>query len=81
MRVKSRSAKDEIVGYDSEGVLVVKVSLPPVGGKANALLVELLAKALNVPRKSVRIARGAGSTQKVLHVPDSARFPLNWDIS
>jgi len=75
VRVKTRSTKDEIVGYDKEGVLVVKVSAPPVGGEANARLVEILAKALGVPKSCVRIARGAGSAHKLLHVPDTATLP------
>ena len=75
VRIKPRALKDEIVGYDSEGVLVVKVSAPPVEGKANRRLIGFLAKALGVPRKSIRIISGASSRQKLLAIPDDAHIP------
>lgn len=75
VRIKPRALKDEIVGYDSEGVLVVKVSAPPVEGKANRRLIGFLAKALGVPKKSIKIMRGARSRQKLLAVPDDAHIP------
>jgi len=75
VRIKPRALKDEIVGYDSDGVLVVRVSAPPANGKANRRLIELLAKASGVPKKSIKIIRGASSRQKLLTVPDDACLP------
>ena len=47
VRVVPNAKKNEIVGVEG-GVLRVRVSAPPVGGKANEVLVEFLAKALGV---------------------------------
>jgi len=75
VRIKPRALKDEIIGYDSEGVLVVKVSAPPVEGKANKRLIGFLARAFGVSRKSIRIISGASSRQKLLAIPDDAHLP------
>jgi uncharacterized protein len=48
--------------------LKVKVHAPPVEGKANAVLCEFLADLLDLPRRSVTIARGESSRQKLLRI-------------
>ena len=44
------------------------VTAPPVEGRANRACVEFLAKVLDVPRSSVRLARGKTSRQKLVAV-------------
>lgn len=65
--IQPRSSRDEIVGMH-EGRLKIKVSAPPVGGKANERLTEVLAKALGVPKSSVEIIRGMSSKLKTLKI-------------
>ncbi len=65
--IQPRSSKDEIVDMH-EGRLKIKISAPPVHGKANERLTEVLAKALGVPKSSVEIARGASSKLKTLKI-------------
>ena len=48
--------------------LKVRVAAPPVDGAANAALVELLAAALGIPRRGVRIVSGASSRSKVVEI-------------
>ena len=67
VRLTPRASRDEIVGY-SEGVLRVKVTAPPVDGKANAALCKLLAKRLGVAPSRVRIERGAKARTKLVSV-------------
>ncbi|MGH2730821.1 MAG: DUF167 domain-containing protein [Actinomycetota bacterium] len=57
------SAKDAIVG-EHGGALKVKVRAPPVGGRANVAVEELLSAALGVPRGRVTVVSGHGSRRK-----------------
>jgi uncharacterized protein (TIGR00251 family) len=52
----------------SGAALRIDVAAPPERGKANDELVRFLARALGVPRGSVRIAAGAGSREKSVRV-------------
>lgn len=60
-----RAARDEIAGW-RDGVLRVRVTAPPVEGKANAALERLVAKALGVPVSAVRLAGGTRARYKTL---------------
>ena len=75
VRVKTRQQVDEIVGFDREGILIVRVRAPAHEGKANRRLTELLATRLRVPRSQIEIASGAGSAHKILRIPDDAKLP------
>ena len=50
------------------GALRVRLQAPPVDGAANEALIELLAEALGVPRRSVRIVAGTASRSKTVDV-------------
>ena len=50
------------------GAVVIRVTAPPVDGKANAALCELVARAAGVAPSAVRVLRGAGARDKVLRV-------------
>ncbi len=67
VRVQPRASRNEIVGLHGDA-LKVRLSAPPVDGAANAALVELLADALGVPRRAVRIVAGETSRGKVVEV-------------
>jgi hypothetical protein len=67
VRLTPRASRDEI-GRFSEGVLPVRVSAPPVDGKANAALRKLLAKRLGVAPTRVRIERGEKGRSKLVSV-------------
>jgi uncharacterized protein len=56
------------MGLREDGVLLARVSAPPVDGKANVALCRLLAKALGVPRTSVSVVRGETARDKVVRV-------------
>ena len=54
-----------------------RVRVPPADGKANAALIALLAKALDVPKSAVRIVSGASARMKVVEIEgDSARLAI-----
>ena len=73
IRVTPRSAKPGIGGWragsDSRDELQVRVAEAPADGAANAAVVKLIAKALNVARSEVEIVSGHMSRHKKVTVP------------
>jgi hypothetical protein len=67
VHAKPRARNSAILGV-KEGALEVSIAAPPVDGAANAELVATLAKALSVPKTSVRLVRGEGSKTKLIAV-------------
>jgi len=53
---------------DGTTVLKVRVTEPPEGGKANAALIKLLAKAWKLPKSSLSLAAGHSDRHKTLAV-------------
>ncbi|NPB02796.1 MAG: DUF167 domain-containing protein [Thermotogae bacterium] len=66
VRVKPASKVAKVV--EEEGTLVVFLKSPPVEGRANRELVEVLAKHFGVTKDSVRILRGKKSRTKVIEI-------------
>jgi uncharacterized protein (TIGR00251 family) len=67
VRVQPRARKDEI-GGERDGVLVVRVTAPPVEGKANDAVRKLLAKRLGIAPGRVSVVRGARGRDKLVEV-------------
>ena len=72
LRVTPRGGRDDIDGLETlaNGRTVVKVRVRAIaeGGEANRAVTELLAKALGVPKASVRMLSGATSRLKQIAV-------------
>ena len=72
VRLTPKGGRDAIDGVetmsDGKAVLKARVRAVPEDGKANAALVELLAKALRVPRSAVSVATGQTSRVKTLEI-------------
>ena len=72
LRVTPRGGRDDIDGVETlaNGRSVVKVRVRAVaeGGEANRAVTELLAKALGVPKRSVRVLSGTTSRLKQIAV-------------
>ena len=65
VKVVPGSSKTAIVGT-LDRMLKVKVAAPPEKGKANAALIDFLAKALGVKRNTITVTRG--HTNPVKHI-------------
>ena len=67
--------KTEAVGLHGDA-LKVRVSAPPVDGKANAALQRFLADAFGLPLNAVEQTSGLAQRRKgfVLHCPDASAF-------
>jgi len=67
VRVQPGAIKNEIVGVQQDA-LKLRISAPPVQGKANKVLIQFLAKQLAVKRSQVEILSGHTSRVKTIHV-------------
>ena len=79
LRVTPRGGRDDIDGIErlANGRSVVKVRVRAIaeGGEANRAVMQVLAKALGVPKASVRLLSGATSRIKQISVDgDPARL-------
>ena len=63
-------ARRNSVEKQADGSYLVRVTAPPVDGKANEKLIELLADHFHKPRSYVTIVRGGTSKQKIIEVSD-----------
>lgn len=67
VRVIPRASKSGIAGMRGDAVLV-RLHAAPVEGAANAELIEVLADALDVPKRAVSIVAGERGRQKRVRV-------------
>ena len=67
VHVQPRATRSEIIGLHG-AALKVRLQAPPVDGAANEALVRLLAEALNVPGRSVRVVAGATLRSKMVEI-------------
>jgi uncharacterized protein (TIGR00251 family) len=67
VRVQARASR-EALGGTREGALVVKLTAAPVEGQANAALVRLLGRLLDVAPSAVTVVRGATGREKLVRV-------------
>ena len=72
VRLKPKGGRDAIDGIetlpDGRGVLKVRVQAAPREGEANAALIKLIAKAVGVPPRDVKLVAGATARIKRLNV-------------
>ncbi len=67
VRLAPRARANEIAG-ERDGVLLVRVTAPPVDGRANEALCRLIAKRAHVGVRSVSVIRGLSAREKVVRV-------------
>ena len=72
LRVYPNAGRNEIVGL-SDGVLRVKISAPPIKGKANRELITFLSRLLGVGKSSVNSIKGHTIRNKVVAIDGLSR--------
>jgi uncharacterized protein (TIGR00251 family) len=65
LRVQPRARRTALV-CDQAGVLKAAVTAPAEDGKANAAVIELLAREWRLTKSAIAVVRGATARQKVL---------------
>ena len=72
LRVSPNASRNEMVSF-TDGVLRVKVSAPPIKGKANKELITFLSQLLGVSKSSVNIIKGHTTRNKVVAIDGLSR--------
>jgi uncharacterized protein (TIGR00251 family) len=67
VRLQPRARRDEVVG-ERAGAVVIRVTAPPVEGRANDALCRLIAKRAGVAPSRVSVVRGHGARDKLVRV-------------
>ena len=67
VRVKP-NARESALEQEPAGTWLARLKAPPVDGKANAELIELVARRFGCPRSAVSIKSGAGSRTKLVKI-------------
>ncbi|MGB7293816.1 MAG: DUF167 domain-containing protein [Thermodesulfobacteriota bacterium] len=77
VKVLPKSGRDEI-GRFVNGTLKVRVSAPPIEGKANERLIELISRAIGMPRSDITIIKGRTSRIKTISIQGVSKSKFNW---
>jgi uncharacterized protein len=67
VRLQPRARRDEVVG-ERDGKVVIRVTAPPVDGKANDALCRLIAKRVGVAPSKVAVVKGHAAREKIVRV-------------
>ena len=67
IRVQPKARKDEVIG-PHDGALKIRITAPPVDGKANAHLIKFLAKTFGVAKSRVQLISGETGRNKRLRI-------------
>lgn len=70
VRITPRASKNEISEILSDGTVKIRLTAPPVEGKANLALVDFLSDVLGVPASRIEIVAGATGRDKLISVLD-----------
>ena len=65
IKVIPNASRNMMVGW-LNGVMKIKVAVPPLDGRANEALCAFVAESLELPKRAVSIEHGEKSRQKVL---------------
>lgn len=70
IRISPNSSKNEFI--QNNGELKIKITAPPVDGKANKALVEFLSKSFKVPKSYFEIIKGETSKDKTVLIKNTS---------
>jgi uncharacterized protein (TIGR00251 family) len=77
LHLQPKAKKDEIVGPHGDA-LKVRITAPPVDGKANAHLLKFLARVFGVRQQQVSLLSGDSSRQKRVAIVSPNKLPSPW---
>ena len=72
--LQPKASKDEIAGLHGER-LKIRISAPPIDGRANAQLLAFIAKAFGVAKSQVSLDSGDSSRQKRVRIQAPRQLP------
>ena len=66
VRVTTRSPRTEFTGIMDDGTIKVKLTSPPINGKANEELIRFLAGVMHIPKTNIEIISGQAAKNKLV---------------
>lgn len=80
LKVVPNAKKNEAVGWEDDPrvgrVLKLRITAPPVEGKANKSVILFLAEWLDISRSSISLLHGEASRIKMVDIPDECAKKL-----
>lgn len=70
VRVSPKSTKNEISGIMADGTVKIRLTAPPVEGKANKALIKFLSTVLDVAPTNIEIISGQTARDKLVTIID-----------
>jgi len=68
IRVTTRAKRDEVYTILEDGTIKVRLTAPPVEGKANEALIKYFSGILEIPRSRIEILSGLKSRNKLVSI-------------
>ncbi len=75
VRLRPRGHRDQLMGM-RDGVLLARVTAPPVEGRANKALRQMIAKRIGIAPSRVSVVQGEKSRNKVVRVESVSAMAL-----
>jgi len=72
--LQPKATKDEIVGLHGNS-LKIRITAPPIDGRANTHLIQFLAKTFGVTKRNITIFSGELGRQKRIKVEQPTKIP------
>lgn len=73
------ASRSEFAGQHGER-LKIRIHAPPIEGRANAALIELLAREFDVPKQAIAIEQGELGRQKRVCIRAPRKLPIGLDL-
>ena len=70
VRVTPRARRTEVAEVLEDGTIRIRVTAPPVEGKANAALIQFLAEVLDIRKGRIEIVAGEKGLDKIVSITD-----------
>lgn len=80
IRVTPRARRNEVVEVLSDQTVKIRLTAPPVEGKANDALIKYLADILDVPKSNIEIVAGQTGRDKLVSVLDADQTDVHQKI-
>lgn len=79
IKASPNAKKSEIIGWIDEPLsgktLKIRIAAPAQEGKANAAIIQFLAKTLSIPKSQIKLLRGDASRIKLFELPENTNIP------
>lgn len=75
VRIQPRASRNEIVGFQADGRLKIRLTQAPVDDQANSQLLRILAKTFAVNRGQIKLLSGHKNRNKRISIDGPATLP------